>query len=108
PGRVRPTTQAAVGDETVAALGRLRTDVAFVGTNGVSAAHGLSTPDHGEAAVKRAIVTGARQVVVLADAAKLGEEHLVRFADLDEIDVLVTDGRAPADQLAALEAVGVE
>lgn len=108
PGRVRPTTQAAVGDETVAALGRLRTDVAFVGTNGVSAAHGLSTPDHGEAAVKRAIVTGARQVVVLADAAKLGEEHLVRFADLDEIDVLVTDGRAPADQLAALEAAGVE
>ena len=108
PGRVRPTTQAAVGDDTVAALGRLRTDVAFVGTNGVSADHGLSTPDHGEAAVKRAIVTGARQVVVLADAGKLGQEHLVRFAELNEIDVLVTDGRATADQIAPLEAAGIE
>jgi DeoR family fructose operon transcriptional repressor len=108
PGRVRPTTQAAVGDETVAALSRLRTDVAFVGTNGVSGSHGLSTPDHSEAAVKRAIVSGARQVVVLADAGKLGEEHLVRFAELHEIDVLVTDGRATTDQLAPIEAAGVE
>jgi DeoR family fructose operon transcriptional repressor len=108
PGRVRPTTQAAVGEDTVAALSRLRTDVAFVGTNGVSGEHGLSTPDHSEAAVKRAIVGGARQVVVLADASKLGEDHLVRFAELHEIDLLITDGRATADQIAPLESAGVE
>ena len=36
PGRVRPTTQAAVGADTVAALGELRADVAFLGTNGIS------------------------------------------------------------------------
>ena len=99
PGRVRRTTQAAVGEDTVAALDRLRTDVAFVGTNGVSAGHGLSTPDHSEAAVKRAMVAGAQRVVVLADSDKLGQEHLVRFAGLDEVDVLVTDdGAATADR----------
>jgi DeoR family fructose operon transcriptional repressor len=108
PGRVRATTQAAVGEETVAALARLRTDVAFLGTNGISAGHGLSTPDHGEAAVKQAIVAGARQVVVLADASKLGEEHLVRFATLDEVDVLVTDSRATPDQVAPFEAAGIK
>jgi DeoR family transcriptional regulator, fructose operon transcriptional repressor len=108
PGRVRPTTQAAVGEDTVAALRSLRADVAFVGTNGVSADHGLSTPDHSEAAVKSAIVSGSRQVVVLADAGKLGEDHLVRFAELGEIDVLITDGRATPDRIAPLEAAGVE
>ena len=108
PGRVRATTQAAVGEETVAALRRLRTDVAFVGTNGISVAHGLSTPDHSEAAVKAAIVAGARQVVVLADAGKLGEEHLVRFAAIDEIDILVTDARATREQLSPLEAAGIK
>jgi DeoR family transcriptional regulator, fructose operon transcriptional repressor len=46
PGRVRPTTHAAVGEDTVAALDLLRVDVAFVGTNGLSVAHGLTTPDH--------------------------------------------------------------
>jgi DeoR family fructose operon transcriptional repressor len=108
PGRVRATTQAAVGEDTVAALSRLRTDVAFIGTNGIARTHGLSTPDPSEAAVKRAIIAGTRQVVVLADADKLGEEHLVRFATLDEVDVLVTDSRATPEQLAPVEAAGIK
>ena len=108
PGRVRATTQAAVGAETVDALRRLRPDVAFLGTNGISESHGLSTPDPDEAAVKRAIVAGARRVVLLADADKLGQEHLVRFAELREVDILVTDARATAEDLAPLEAAGVK
>jgi DeoR family fructose operon transcriptional repressor len=108
PGRVRSTTQAAVGEDTVEALSRLRTDVAFIGTNGISARHGLSTPDHSEAAVKRAIVNGARRVVLLADAGKIGQEHLVRFAEVADVDVLVTDSRASAEQLAPLREAGLE
>jgi len=108
PGRVRATTQAAVGPETVDALRRLRSDVAFLGTNGISRRHGLSTPDHDEAAVKHAIVAGARRVVLLADADKLGQEHLVRFAELGDVDVLVTDARATADELAPIESAGVK
>jgi DeoR family fructose operon transcriptional repressor len=82
--------------------------VAFLGTNGISEAHGLSTPDPDEAAVKRAIVAGARTVVLLADADKLGQEHLVRFAELRDVDVLVTDTRATAEELAPLESAGVK
>jgi DeoR family transcriptional regulator, fructose operon transcriptional repressor len=108
PGRVRTTTQAAVGTDTVEALSRVRTDVAFVGANGISSEHGLSTPDHDEAAVKRAIVAGARLVVLLADASKLGQEHLVRFADLADVSVLITDARAEEEQVAALEAAGIK
>jgi DeoR family transcriptional regulator, fructose operon transcriptional repressor len=47
-------------------------------------------------------------VVVLADADKPGVECLVKFADLDEVDVLVTGARATPEQLAPLEAAGVE
>src|SRR6476660_27194 len=65
PGRVRTTTQAAVGADTVAALANLRADVVFLGTNGITADHGLTTPDWDEAATKRAMVAAARQVVVL-------------------------------------------
>lgn len=108
PGAVRRRTHAAVGEDTVEAVQRLRADVTFLGTNGVSAEHGLSTPDHSEAAVKRALVRAGRRVVLLADADKLGEEHLVRFAELTDIDVLVTDSRATREQLAPLEAAGIK
>lgn len=90
-GRVRGTTQAAVGEEALRAIEWLRVDVAFIGTNAISVEHGLSTPDSDEAAVKRAMVTAANHVVVLADSTKIGREHLVSFARTDSIDVIVTD-----------------
>ena len=99
-GRVRGLTAAAVGADTVRAIEAIRPDIAFLGTNGVSAGFGLSTPDPDEAAVKRAIIRSARRVIVVADAEKLGRELLVGFASLADIDVLVTDA-APDEALSA-------
>ncbi|MFE5410595.1 DeoR/GlpR family DNA-binding transcription regulator [Microbacterium sp. NPDC056569] len=107
-GRVRGLTAAAVGADTVRAIGALRPDVAFLGTNGVSASFGLSTPDPEEAAVKRAIVESARRVVVVADAEKFGAELLVGFAALSDIDVLVTDAAPDAELASALADAEVE
>lgn len=108
PGRVRPTTQAAVGSLTTQVLQRLRVDVVFLGTNGVTEEHGLSTPDSEEAEVKRALVQAARRVVVLADSTKLGREATVSFAALDDVDVLVTDAEPTAVPARAFAARGVE
>lgn len=107
-GRVRGATAAAVGADTVRSIERLRPDIAFVGANGISASFGLSTPDPDEAAVKSAIVSAARRVVVVADTDKLGRELLVSFASLDEIDVLVTDAAPDETLAAALGEAGVE
>jgi DeoR family transcriptional regulator, fructose operon transcriptional repressor len=107
-GRVRGLTAAAVGADTVRAIEGLRPDVAFLGTNGVSADFGLSTPDPDEAAVKRAIVRAARRVVVVADADKLGRELLVGFGSLTDIDVLVTDAEPDPVLSAALSDADVE
>lgn len=107
-GRVRGVTLAAVGAEALRALVALRVDVAFLGTNGISVRHGLSTPDSDEAAVKQAMVDCARHVVVVADSTKVGREDLVSFAPLDRVDALVTDTDIrPADHAALTEA-GVE
>ena len=108
PGRVRPTTQAAVGADTVEALSHLRVDVAFLGTNGITAEHGLTTPDPDEAAVKRAIVGCGRLVVALADASKFGVETAVRFAAPGEVDVLVTDDGISTADRRALTKAGIE
>lgn len=107
-GRIRGVTAAAVGAEAVTAIGRLRPDIAFVGTNGLSAGFGLSTPDPDEASIKSAIVRAARMVVVVADASKLERELLVTFAALSDIDVLVTDAEPAHELAAALADAGVE
>lgn len=107
-GLVRGLTQAAVGPEALDVLSHLRADVAVLGTNGLSAQHGLSTPDADEAAVKRAMTAAGRRVVVLADATKIGQEHLVSFADTDDVDLLVTDAPVPAPLSTHLTDTGTE
>ncbi|HEX9235897.1 MAG TPA: DeoR/GlpR family DNA-binding transcription regulator [Actinomycetota bacterium] len=107
-GRVRRRTLANVGDWALRQLGELRVGVAFVGTNGLSVERGLSTPDPAEAAVKAAMCRAAQQVVVLADHTKVGDEAAVRFASIDQVDVLVTDEGLPEPDRQVLEEAGVE
>jgi DeoR family fructose operon transcriptional repressor len=105
-GRVRGQTGAAVGDWTVRALTDVVVDVALIGTNGFSVARGLTTPDQSEALVKRAMVASARTAIVLSDSSKAGDAHLHRFAELGDIDILITDTDLDDDVAAEIRAAG--
>ena len=89
-------------------LDTLRVDIAFIGTNAISARHGLSTPDSEEAAVKRAMVGCANYVVVAADSTKVGREDFVSFAPISSVDTLITDTEISDADRAALTDEGVE
>ncbi len=108
PGRVRTATQAAVGHATVEAIRHFRADLVFLGTNGISVRHGLSTPDPEEAATKRALIECGQRAVVLTDATKVGQERTVRFAELEDVDVLVTDDSISPADARAFEAAGLD
>lgn len=105
-GRVRPRTLATVDHMALAALADLCVDVAFLGTNGLSTERGFTTADPAEAAVKRAMVHAARRAVVLADASKVGEDQLARFAALDDVETLILDSSVDPRIAAELEAAG--
>jgi len=105
-GRVRGRTQAAVDAWALQALADSYVDVAFIGTNGISPERGLTTPDTTESAVKRAMIRAARRSVVLADHTKVGQDHLSRFAALDEIDTLITDSGLDAQVADELRSQG--
>jgi DeoR family fructose operon transcriptional repressor len=105
-GTVRGRTLAAVGTWALRELGDIRVDVTFLGTNGLSAEHGLTTPDLAEAAVKRALVRAARRTVVLADHTKLGREDFAHVADLAEVDTLITDSGVAPELADEIEAAG--
>ncbi|GHB16059.1 MULTISPECIES: DeoR/GlpR family DNA-binding transcription regulator [Streptomyces] len=107
-GRVRHRTRAAVDAWALRAYGEIRADVVFLAANGFSVEHGLTTPDLAEAAVKRAALSAARRVVLLADSAKHGQEHFARFGDLSEVDLLITDSGLSPEDATAIERGGTE
>lgn len=106
-GQLRARTLAGVGPWTLTALRSLHVDVAFVGTNAITAGVGLSTPDLSEAEVKSAIIAAASRAVVLADHSKFGRQDFAIFAQATDIDTVITDGKASPELVQELEDVDV-
>jgi DeoR family fructose operon transcriptional repressor len=106
-GRVRGRTLAEVDAIALRTLEGFSIDVAFLGTNGISVEGGLTTPDLAEAEVKAAMYRRARRRVLLADHTKVGHDTLCRFADVADLDVLVTDTGLDERLADELEAAGL-
>jgi DeoR family fructose operon transcriptional repressor len=106
-GRVRARTFAEVDNWAIRALSEIRVDVAFLGTNSLSSEHGLSTPDESEATVKRLMLSAARRRILLADNSKHDRTSLYKYADLTDIDVLITDDGLSEHDARRLEAAGL-
>lgn len=101
-GSMRERTRALVGPAAESFLERRHVDLLFLGTNGLAANVGLTTPNQEEAAMKSLMVEHAARVVLVADSSKFGERHFVTFADLAAVDLLVTDEPPTGDLADAL------
>ncbi|WML50034.1 DeoR/GlpR family DNA-binding transcription regulator [Neobacillus sp. PS3-34] len=82
------------GSSVVEKLSEYQVDKAFVGVVGISE-KGLTIAHEEDGMVKRKIIQQAKQVIVLADHTKLGNTDFFRYADLQDIDLLITD-RTPS------------
>lgn len=105
-GRLRTRTQATVDAWALRSLSESYVDVAFMATNGVSVERGLTTPDTAEAEVKRTMIASARRCVLLADHTKVGNDHFARFASVEDLDMIITDGGLATGLAEELEAAG--
>jgi len=107
-GAAHARRRATLGPLAVEFLARLHVDRCFLGVNGVHAEAGYTATDFDAAQVKQAMIACAREVVVVADAAKMGVAAFAAVAPLALAHVLITDA-IPGDSLAeALATAGVE
>jgi DeoR family transcriptional regulator of aga operon len=98
-GLYRIENRCLIGQAAEETFRGLRASKAFLTCTGASLSFGLSTNSTSEAGVKQAVLSAARQVILLADHTKIGAEALVRIAPLDSIHRLVTDaGISPHDR----------
>ncbi|MDQ6937240.1 MAG: DeoR/GlpR family DNA-binding transcription regulator [Actinomycetota bacterium] len=106
-GGVRTPSAALVGPVADLALRSLHVDQLFLGVHGMDATAGFTTPNLAEAETNRALIEGARQVIICADSTKWGSVGLASFAPLSTADILVTDSGLSVDATAILsEEVG--
>jgi len=103
-----PAYRVVVGPQTIENLRDLHADKIFLGTDGLTLDHGLTTANILEAEVDRAMVKAAAQKIVVADSSKIGFVGLTTIIPLKEIDILVTDRGASESFLEQLRRLGVQ
>lgn len=105
-GRMRGRTLATVDNWAVERLRSLVIDVAYLGTNGITPEHGLTTPDPAVAAVKQTAVSVATRRILVAADSKFGETSFCRFAEVSDFETIVIGTELPAAEAARYEALG--
>src|SRR5215813_7488495 len=96
-GGARTPSDALVGPVADLTIRSLHLDTLFLGCHGIDPVAGLTTPNLAEAETNRAFVKAARKITVIADHTKWGIVGLSSFAELDEVDTLISDAGLPAE-----------
>jgi DeoR family transcriptional regulator, fructose operon transcriptional repressor len=105
-GSLRPTSMSTVGPLAQDALRRMTADRCVMSADGVVAERGLCEASLEQVALKSLMMHQAREVIVLADATKLGRADHAAWAPLPGLWSLVTDRSAPEVAQRMLTASG--
>ena len=105
-GTLRKNTMALVDASGADTLHDISVDVLFIGCDGVSLERGFTTPYRDEVTIKRAMMASARRIVMMFDHSKIGNDQLLRFAFIDDVDHIVTGGEVDESTIARLQEKG--
>jgi DeoR family transcriptional regulator, fructose operon transcriptional repressor len=97
-GRVRHGTLATVDHWTTKMLAGFVIDLAYIGANGISREHGLTTPDPAVSEVKAQAIRASRRTVFAGVHTKFGAVSFCRFAEIGELEAIVTSTLLPTSE----------
>lgn len=107
-GSLRRASQTLIGPTTEAALRGMRADKLFLAATGISIGFGLSHTNLAEVAAKQAMLRAAREVILLADNTKFGQESVMQIAPATVLSKLITDNALPASTRLEFSKLGVQ
>ncbi len=90
-GGVRTPSDALVGPFAVEVIRSLNVDTVYLGSHGLDARTGLTTPNILEAETNRALIQAGRRLVVLVDHTKWGTIGISAVSRLEDADMVITD-----------------
>lgn len=90
-GRVKTTTAAIVGSETIENIKKYNFTKGFFGANCISIKSGFTTPDVSEGAVKSEATLRCKKCYILADASKFNKIAPITFANLSSATIITDE-----------------
>lgn len=107
-GYFHPSDQMFESPENITFLRTIRANKLFLSASGVHATLGMTCAHDFEVSVKQAVIQSSLTKVLVADSSKFGALKTVCFAQLDDVDVIVTDSGLSADWIGAIKEKGIK
>jgi DeoR/GlpR family transcriptional regulator of sugar metabolism len=105
---LRLSAMSLVGDFGADVLRATRINKGFLGARGLSLERGLMDLNPDEVRIKQEMADACELIYGILDGTKWHRSGLLSFAPREELTGIVTDSSAPADEVAAWRAAGVE
>ncbi len=86
----------------------IRADKAFISAAGVDAKLGLTTFFYFEADMKKLMIQSAKHIILVVDSTKFGKSSISHFADLSQVNTIVTDAGVHEEDAQMLRDRGIE
>jgi DeoR family glycerol-3-phosphate regulon repressor len=108
-GPVRRSDGGIVGSAAVDFISQFKVDHAVIGTSAIDEGGALLDFDYREVRVSQAIMSNARQVMLVSDRLKFERSAPVRIGHISQVDIFVTDhlASAPVAELCRTHGVRV-
>lgn len=106
-GVIYPRLGVLVGPVTVEAFSKMRADVAVMSAGGITM-EGITNSHTLWIEIQRTMINAAQKIIFCLDHTKFGRQSVTPLCELDQVDTIVTDSRAPRELVASLRARGVE
>jgi DeoR/GlpR family transcriptional regulator of sugar metabolism len=105
-GRYHSKTQTFTRSDSYVTLQRHNINIAFISCIGLDPQRGASEGFEEQAGFKEILVQLAEQVVLMVDSSKLNSCSEYFFAELKNLDHIITDSDAPTECVKALRSQG--
>ena len=105
-GVMNRKNMAVSGQNTLEMLDKINIDIAFVGVSGYSETGGFTCGAESDMLLKRNVIQKARTSVMMCGAEKLKRLMPYTFADMKDVDYIITDDAMPEEFIKAAEKAG--
>ena len=95
-------------DEGIELLKKIRTDKAFISAGGIDSTLGVTCYHDFHVLIKKIMMKSSKKIILISDSSKFGKIKPSYFADLSDMDAVITDDKIPEHYRKIIEEMGIE
>ena len=107
-GMLRHSSLSVVGEYASRILDQCSFSKLYLGVDGIDVDYGITTTEIREATLNQKMMAAAQKTIVLADSSKFGRRGFAKIADIDAVDIIITDAGVSPKVIKKLEDLGIE